>query len=72
MPSGGQLVYMQGQSGWQDFWLLDLATGRTRPLTRLGGRAIMRHFDITPDGKAIVFDRLLENSDVVLIERSPE
>ena len=27
----------------------------------------MRTFDITPDGKQIVFDRLRENSDVVLI-----
>jgi hypothetical protein len=25
-------------------------------------------FDITPDGKAIVFDRSRENSDIVLIE----
>jgi hypothetical protein len=26
----------------------------------------MRTFDITPDGKQIVFDRLRENSDIVL------
>jgi len=25
-------------------------------------------FDITPDGKQIVFDRLRENSDIVLID----
>jgi hypothetical protein len=29
---------------------------------------IMWTFDITPDGKEIVFDRLSEDSDVVLIE----
>jgi hypothetical protein len=28
----------------------------------------MRTFDITPDGKQIVFDRLGENSDIVLID----
>jgi hypothetical protein len=28
----------------------------------------VRAFDITPDGAHIVFDRLRENSDVVLIE----
>jgi hypothetical protein len=28
----------------------------------------MRAFDITPDGKHIVFDRLRENSDLVLID----
>jgi hypothetical protein len=29
----------------------------------------MRTFDVTPDGKQIVFDRLRDNSDIVLIER---
>ena len=29
----------------------------------------MRTFDLTPDGKTIVFDRLSDNSDIVLIER---
>ena len=28
----------------------------------------MRTFDITPDGKHIVFERARENSDVVLID----
>lgn len=41
---------------------------KTRRLTRLGNRDAMRTFDITPDGKQIVFDRLRENSDVVLID----
>jgi len=30
----------------------------------------MRTFDITPDGKQIVFDRVRENSDIVLIDLS--
>jgi hypothetical protein len=28
----------------------------------------MRTFDVTPDGKRIVFDRLRDNSDIVLID----
>ena len=28
----------------------------------------MRHFDISPDGKRIIFDRLSDNSDIVLID----
>ena len=51
-----------------DFWLLDLTTKKTRPLTSLDNPAAMRTFDITPDGKQIVFDRLRENSDIVLID----
>ena len=29
---------------------------------------LMRTFDVTPDGQRIVFDRLRENSDIVLID----
>jgi dipeptidyl aminopeptidase/acylaminoacyl peptidase len=68
LPSGKSLVYMQGQGNIQDFWMLDMATKKTRQLTHLTANATMRTFDITPDGKQIVFDRLRENSDIVLIE----
>jgi serine/threonine protein kinase/Tol biopolymer transport system component len=70
MKNGKRLIYMQGLGTSQDFWLFDLATMKSRPLTRLQNRGAMRTFDITPDGKRIVFDRLRENSDVVLIELS--
>jgi hypothetical protein len=61
---------MQGNASAQNFWLLDLATKKTRPLTRLSDLAAMRTFDITPDGKQIVFDRRRENSDIVLIDNA--
>jgi Tol biopolymer transport system component len=69
-PDGRGLVFMRGTEAtpWQDFWMLDLATMNTQRLTRLTDRATMRTFDITPDGKQIIFDRLRENSGVVLIE----
>lgn len=68
LPDGKGLVYMEGGGRLQDFWLLDTVTMKTRPLTRLENRGVMRTFDITPDGTQIVFDRLLENSDIVLID----
>ena len=68
LPGGKGLVYMQGQQRRLDFWLLDLASGRTRPLTRLSASAALRTFDITSDGKQIVFDRQRENSDIVLMD----
>jgi hypothetical protein len=58
---------MTGLQRRQDFSLLDLGTMKVRPLTSLTDPAAMRTFDITPDGKQIVFDRLRENSDIVLI-----
>lgn len=68
LPNGQGVVYMQGFLPSQDFWLLDLATNTCRQLTRLSDSAAMRTFDITLDGKRIVFDRLRENSDLVLID----
>jgi tricorn protease-like protein len=70
LPDGRGLVYLEGTGAtrWQDFWLLDLKTMQTRRLTKLSDSAIIRTFDITPDGKKIVFDRLRENSAVVLID----
>jgi serine/threonine protein kinase len=68
LPNGKGLVYLQGESGAQDFWLLDLVTHARRQLTRLSNSAIISTFDITPDGTRIVFDRVREHSDVVLID----
>ena len=51
-----------------DFWLLDLATSNRRQLARLGNHGGQRTFDVTPDGKWIVFDRLRQNSNIVLID----
>ena len=67
-PDSKSVIYMQGLLASQDFWLLDLASMKSRPLTKLQNRAAMRTFDITPDGKQIVFDRLRENSQVVMID----
>jgi len=72
LPDGKSLIYMQGLLTSQDFWLLDLASMKSRPLTRLQNRASMRTFDVTSDGKQIVFDRLRENSRVVMIDLPKE
>jgi Tol biopolymer transport system component len=71
LPDGSGLVYMQGRGPSQDFWLLDLATMKSRQVTGLDSPATMRTFDITPDGERIVFDRLSEDSDIVLIQLEP-
>lgn len=68
LPNGSGLVCLRGRNPMQDFWLLDLATKTTRQLTRFSKQGDLRTFDITPDGKDIVFDRSRENSDIVLID----
>jgi Tol biopolymer transport system component len=68
VPNGLGLVYAQGPFPAQDFWLLDLATKKSRQLSRFSNSAATQSFDVTADGKQIVFDRLRQNADIVLID----
>jgi Tol biopolymer transport system component len=67
LPDGTGMVYLPFIPSL-DFWLADFSTKTSRQLTRLSNQGSLATFDITPDGKAIVFDRSRENSDVVLID----
>jgi Tol biopolymer transport system component len=66
LPDGKGLVYVP--IGTEDFWLLDLRSKKTRLIARLTARGEKHGFDISPDGTQIVFDRVRENSDIVLID----
>jgi Tol biopolymer transport system component len=68
LPDGKSLVMEVGSWRSQQFWLVDLATGQRRQLTNLRPGRSIRGFDVTPDGKSILFDRVQENSDIVLID----
>ena len=67
LRSGAGLVYLPGIES-KDFWLVDLTTNTTRQLTNLSDRGYLNTFDVTPDGKHLVFDRSRQNSDIVLID----
>ena len=64
----GRLIYMQVPVGSLNFFDLDLATSKSRPLVHLQSSATVNTFDITPDGKRIVFDRVREQSEIRLID----
>jgi len=51
-----------------DFWIFDPVEKSQRPVTHFSNLGTIRTFDITPDGKSIVFDRSRQNSDIVLID----
>ena len=67
LPNGTGLVYMPRPPS-RDFWLLDLATTKSRRVARLTDHGRISAFDITPDGREIVFDRVRHNSHIVLID----
>jgi Tol biopolymer transport system component/predicted Ser/Thr protein kinase len=69
LPNGKGIVLLQGPFREQDFWLCDLTTGKLRQLTKLRPGDSIRSFDISTDGKRILFDRFRENSDIVLMDR---
>ena len=69
LPNRRALSIMQGAVRSAGFLAPRPETKQTRQLTRLTNRDTMRTFDITPDGTRIVFDRLRDNADIVLIDR---
>lgn len=68
----GRLVYMQNTGRSQELWLLSLESMKSRQLIRFATASAVKTFDISPDGKSIVFDWVEDNSDVVLFELGPE
>jgi Tol biopolymer transport system component len=68
LPSGQGVVVKLGGFRHQDFWLFDVRTGARRQLTRLKAGESVSRFDISRDGRSILFERAEEKSDVALIE----
>lgn len=68
---GRALVVLRGTIQHKDIWLVDLKTGKGRQLTMLPADFNIRDFDLSPDGRAVVLERVQERSDIVLLDRSP-
>ena len=61
-------MLLRGDIQHKDLWLIDLATGTERQLTHLQADFDIRDFDVSPDGREVVLERLQERSDVVLMD----
>lgn len=68
LPGGEELVYLRGDLHHKNLWRLNLKTGEERPLTTLPADFEIRDFDISPDGREAVLERVQEHSDVVLLD----
>ena len=60
------LVILKGDISHKEFWLVNLKTGRERQLTNLGREFAIGDFDVSEDGREIIFDRAREESDIVV------
>ena len=67
LPGHKSLIVLGGDFRHQNFYQVDLDTGELRRLTDLQPGFQVQNFDVSSDGRQIVFDRLRENADVVLM-----
>jgi serine/threonine protein kinase/Tol biopolymer transport system component len=67
MPNRKALIALEGNLGAQNFFWIDLEGAPQRQLTDLKAGFVIQNFDVSPDGTQIVFDRLRDNSDIVLM-----
>jgi Tol biopolymer transport system component len=67
---GGEdaLVIMKGDISHKEFWLVDLKTATERQLTSLGREFAIADFDVSSDGREIIFDRTRDESDIVVLD----
>jgi Tol biopolymer transport system component len=62
------VIALFGRFPNQNFWAVDLETGQRRQLTNLKAGDSIGSFDVSPDGRQILFDRVRQNSDIVVID----
>jgi serine/threonine protein kinase/Tol biopolymer transport system component len=70
LPGRTVLVVLKGDVWHKNFWLIDLVTKQQRQLTNFSREFLINDFDVAPDGNEIVFSRVKENSNIVLIDVS--
>jgi Tol biopolymer transport system component len=68
LPGGKSLLFLRGEIQHKNLWLIDVETGAERQLTNLAPDFDIGDFDISPDGREVVLERVQEHSDVVLLD----
>jgi Tol biopolymer transport system component len=68
LPKEPALLLLRGEMEHKNLWLINLKTGAEKQLTNLPADFDVRDFDVSSDGGEVVFERVQERSDVVLMD----
>jgi Tol biopolymer transport system component len=68
LPGGRALVLLRGEIQHKNLWLINLDTGTERQLTNLPPDFDIRDFDISPDGRELILERVQDLSDIALLD----
>jgi Tol biopolymer transport system component len=68
LSGGRELVVLRGEIQHKNIWLIDLHTGGERQLTNLPPDFDVRDFDIAPNGRDVVLERMQDRSEVVMLD----
>jgi Tol biopolymer transport system component len=72
LGKGRTLVFLRGDIQHKNLWTRELSTGAERQLTNVAPDFNIRDFDISPDGREVILERVQERSDVVLLDLPPQ
>jgi Tol biopolymer transport system component len=68
LAGGRALAFLRGEIQHKNLWLLDLKTGAERQLAQVPLDFEIRDFDVSPDGREVVLERVQQHSEVVLLD----
>jgi Tol biopolymer transport system component len=68
LSGGHALVLLRGEIQHKNLWLINLETGAERQLTNVTPDFDILDFDISPDGREVVLERVQDLSDVALLD----
>ncbi len=68
LPDGRTVIVLRGEIQHKNLWLINLRTGAGQQLTDLPSDFNVRNFDVSPDGREAVLERVQDRSEVVLVE----
>jgi hypothetical protein len=68
LPGRRALVMLKGDLRHKDLWWIDLETGAEHQLISLAPDFEVRDFDLSPDGREVVLERVQAHSEIVQLD----